>query len=293
MNRLTLGLVLITLVFFSETNHKLAYASQELTSSKKLKTGSKIIRQPAFTQLKSNSIKVDNKITDQEKQEYNAFVDQANQFADEQAATLNKIPGVEVASSDLKEKKKDGPSINPIKWIFGPVIRLQEQSVVLEQQIMKLTGPIAALQPAMLSLEHRMTSMQSQLGNLEKTTNSVEDELTGIRQDIASMHETLSEIKKPVTDIKGPIMSLRDPILNIEKPITGVDKDLQEVKTLLSLVLTAIFAASLIIAIGTPVAAILVWRNRQKLLPKPDEKQQHEEENIKLATKTMDHQLKS
>jgi predicted nucleic acid-binding Zn-ribbon protein len=262
------------------------------TSTKKFKTGS-IKKKTAIMPLKNDDIKIDNKITDEEKRQFNAIVDQANQYTNEQAAALNKVPGVQVSADDLKEKKKNGPGLNPIKWLFGPVIRLQEQSVKLEQQIMKLTGPIAALQPGMLSLENRITSMQTQLGHLENTTGSVEDELTSIRQDIASMHATLTEIKKPVTDLKSPIMSLHDPILNIEKPIVGVDKDLNEVKLLLRLVLTAICAVCLIIPIVTPIAAILVWRNKEKLLPKPNADQYREEQDIKQATKVMDHQIKS
>lgn len=270
-----------------------AYAQDQTQNSTQLaKTGS-VEKKAALLPGQNNAVVVDDKITDEEKRQYNAAVDEANKYNEQQAAAVNRIPGVEVQPEDLKQKKKEGFSLNPIKWIFGPVIRLQEQSVTLEQQIMKLTGPIAALQPGMLKLENRMNSMQQQLTHVEKTTGSVEGELQSIRKDIASMHRTLSEIKKPVTDIKGPIMSLRQPIMNIAKPITGVDKDLTEVKTLLSLILTAIFITALLISIGTPVAAILVWRNRHKLLPPPDAKQQREEERIKQATKTMDHQLKA
>jgi len=294
MNRLSPCFIFIAFILFFTANSKAMWASEDsaVASIKKSKTGS-IEPKAATLPIQKDNIKVDNKITNEEKQQYNNIVDQANQFIDDQVSVLNKVPGVEVNQDDLKEKKKSGPAFNPIKWVFGPVIRLQEQSVKLEQQIMKLTGPIAALQPGMLGLESRITSMQTQLGHLEKTTGSVEDELTAIRQDIAAMHATLSEIKKPVTDLKGPIMSLHDPILNIEKPIVGVDKDLNEVKMLLRFVLTAIFVASLIIAIGTPVAAILVWRNRKKLLPEPDRDQLQEEQRIKQVTKAMDHQIRS
>jgi chromosome segregation ATPase len=291
MHRFALySLIILSTTCLTEQS-TIAVAPTTVKPAKKAQSGS--VQKTHIGRLQDPVVQVDDKVTSDEKQHYNAVVDQANQYADDQAAALNKIPGLEVTTEDLKEKKKEGISLNPIKWLFGPVIRLQEQSVKLEQQIMKLTGPIAALQPSMLSLEKRMTSMQGQLGHLEETTTTVQDELVSIRKDITDMHNTLNEIKKPVTDLKGPIMSLRDPILKIEKPITGVDKDLGEVKTLLSLVLTSIYAAAIIIAAGTPIAAIMVWRNRQKLLPQADVKELREEEKIKQATKTMDHQLRS
>ncbi len=257
-----------------------------------IEVGAQTVKATNQAILTDKNIQVDNKITRAEKEHFNQVAQQSDQYTPKQAEVLNKIPGVDITADDLKERDKKGFPLNPVAWIFKPVIRLQEQSVKLEQQIMKLTGPIAALQPGMLHLEGRMTSMQGQLASLEEDTSGVQSQLVSIQKDIAAMHATLNEIKKPVTDLKGPIMSLRDPIMRIQEPITGVDKDLTDVKTLLSLVLTSIYAAAAIIAIGTPLAAILVWRNRQKLLPKPTEKQLLEEKKLAETTKVMDQQIR-
>lgn len=193
----------------------------------------------------------------------------SDQFASDQAKAINHIPGANVKAEDLKEAtvvKKAKPGFNPLGWLFRPITRLQEQSLRLEQQMMKLTGPIAALQPGMLRLEKRIVSVEGQ-------THRVQNQMALMQTDISAMRSELTELKKPIMELRAPIEALRDPLTKIEKPVTGVNKDLDEVKTLLSLVLTSIYIAAAVIAFGTPLAAILVWRNKHKILKpaKPDE----------------------
>ena len=121
----------------------------------------------------------------------------------------------------------------------------------------------------------------------------MQNQLNDIRGDIRSTQKILLDIKGPVTQLRDPILSIRDPLIAIEKPITGVDKDLGEVKTLLGLVLGAVFASAMIIAIGTPVAAIIVWRKRHSLLPPPTAKEAHDEEKVKQAARAVDQQIKT
>lgn len=297
----------------------------------------------------------DSRVTPIEKKLDEAQTKAADKFAAQQAETINKVPGVEVSVEDLKEapKKKGGFSINPIRWIFGPVIKLQEQTVRLQQQMMKLTGPIAALQPAMLTLQGRVDRMGGQLrevqadmrdvrrqmksisGRLEQTTqhmtgidenmgtisgqmSDVQKSLKGthsqllrmgpdiasVRSDIAKIRGPITKIEKPLTSIAEPITNLdqqvtgvhdeikqlRSPIVNIQQPITSLEKqltglsdDISALRNLLSLVLTSIFVAALMIAVGTPIAAIFIWRAKNKILPKPKPGENSEDE---LATPT-------
>lgn len=253
-----------------------------------------------------NAIKVDARIDKAEKHAYGQALKQGDKFAQQQAHVINKVPGMEVSSEDLKEKevKKDF-SLNPIAWLFKPVIRLQEQSVRLEQQIMKLTGPIAALQPGMLGLENKMTHVQGQMvnmggqiGRVENKMGDVRGQMAGMQKDISAMRVELGQIKQPITDLKGPIMQLHDPLLDIQKPVSTVgtkleslDKQLADLKTLISLVLTAIFVSAGMIAVGTPIAAILIWRNKSKLLPKAKPEEEKQEADISRVGKAMDKQL--
>ena len=217
-----------------------------------------------------------------------AQLKKSDQYAEQQAQAINRIPGVNVKAEDLKEttvKKKAGVNLNPFSWLLRPITRLQEQSIRLEQQMMKLTGPIAALQPGMLRLEKRIVSVESQTGK-------VQDQMRLMQTDITAMRNELGQIKKPIMELREPIVALRDPLQKIEKPVTSVNKDINELKTLLSLVLTSIYVAAAVIAFGTPLAAILIWRNKHKLLKpaKPDEND--EEEAVKARPRAVDNQFR-
>lgn len=224
-------------------------------------------------QAPATEVKVDTSTAKEiQKKENEIKLLKSDQFAEDQAQAINRIPGANVKADDLKETKvkKKGLNLNPFSWLFRPITRLQEQSIRLEQQIMKLTGPIAALQPGMLRLEKRIVSVEGQTGE-------VQNQMALMQKDISAMRSELGEIKKPIMELKEPIVALNEPIKRIEKPITSVHKDLAELKTLLGLVLTSIYLAAIAIAIGTPLAAIIIWRNKHKLL-KPAKADEDDEE---------------
>lgn len=281
----------------------------------------------------------DSKITATEKNLDQIQTQAANTFVKQQAEVLNTVPGVEITPAELKEEpSKNGFSLNPVNWVFAPVIKLQEQTVRLQQQMIKLTGPIAALQPAMLTLQERVESMSLQLtdvqtemhevrkrmhrisGRLDQTVEhitgvdsnltkvsgqmgSVQSSLSGtysvlrkmgpdlknVRLDIGKIRDPIAKMQRPLEAIASPIQNLdrevtlvgremkqlRVPLTLMEKPVTSLDKQLtglhseiSELRSLLALVLTSIFVAAGLSAVGTPIAAILVWRNKNKFLPK-------------------------
>ncbi len=291
----------------------------------------------------------DSKVTKEEKKLDEAQTQKANRFARRQAEVINKVPGVQVSTEDLKENpKKKGISINPVRWVFGPVIKLQEQTVRLQQQMMKLTGPIAALQPAMLNLQQRVERMGGQMkavqnelsdvknqmhtisgrldqtvthmkgvdkniGNVSKQMTSVQSSLSGtyrelksMRPDLSNVRSDISKIREPITKIQEPLISMADPIHNLDKQVTGVHddisrireplvrieqpitslekqltgltSDISDLRNLLSMVLTSIFIAAIMIAVGTPIAGILIWRNKNKILPGPKPGESSEDE---------------
>jgi predicted nucleic acid-binding Zn-ribbon protein len=306
----------------------------------------------------------DKKVTDTEAKLDQIQVKDANKFAKEQAEVLNTVPGIEVSTSDLNEKpaKKKGFSLNPIRWIFAPVIKLQEQTVRLQQQMMKLTGPIAALQPAMLNLQNRVDKMGGQLKAVQHDMRDVRSEMGGIsnrldetvghmkgvegrlgetvghmkgvenriatvsgqmnsvqasikgtytelkrmRPDISRVRSDIDRIREPIMALKEPLISMavpihnldtqvsgvhddissiRKPLTNMEQPITNLEKqlsrlsgDIAALRDLLSMVLTSIFVAAGLVAIGTPIAAILIWRHKNKFLPPPKPGESSEDE---------------
>jgi chromosome segregation ATPase len=312
----------------------------------------------------------DDKLTSAESQLDKQETDAANKFVKRQAQIINTVPGVNLAPDELKEKpEKQGFSLNPIKWIFAPVIKLQEQSVRLQQQILKLTGPIAALQPAMLNLQTRvenvgkemgavfremhdvhgqlsgvsdrieqtnvqmkdiagklqttdkhmqridsnmdtisaqMSSIQSSLRGTYSVLKTMSPALTDVRSDIHKIQPPLQALQEPLKSVVKPMKTLnehvsnidehlkevRDPLTNIEKPmislnneLTGLHSEISQLRMLLGIVLTAIFIAAIFIAVGTPIAAILVWRNKRLILPKPKPGEDSEDDLLSASGK--------
>ena len=174
--------------------------------------------------------------------------------ASETANVVNQVPGVNVKKEDL-EPPSTPPikGFHPIKKLLQPVENLEGMSIKLEQQIMKLEAPIAALQPPMLSLQKKMTGVDDQIGSMQSRLDSMESQVTGVRSDLAGMRKEISELKAP--------------IVSLQKPIAGVATPLEDLNTKLNYILMAIIAAAVAISLGTPFAAIMVYRNRRKLFP--------------------------
>jgi hypothetical protein len=251
----------------------------------------------------------DNKITAAERKLDQEKAKLSDKYAEEQAEQINKIPGAHVQASDLKESEvhKKGGFPNPLGWMLKPVTRLQEQSVRLQQEIMKLTGPIGTLQPAMLRLDKSMSSVQNQMSGMQGKIDNVNSSMSGMRGDIRgmqgdirSMREDIAKLQVPVAELKKPVMDLRDPVISLAKPVHGVEgrldrleNQLSQLRQLLALILTAIFFAAGLVAFGTPIAAIMIWRNRNKIVPTSKPEDIQEEHKLAAAGSNMGQELKS
>ncbi|HEY9760830.1 MAG TPA: hypothetical protein V6C97_37105 [Oculatellaceae cyanobacterium] len=192
------------------------------------------------------------------------------------AKALNRIPGVKVEPKDLEPppEQLEIKGFHPIKKLLAPIVRLERNSVQLQQQIMKLEGPIAGLNPPMMGLQKRMTSVEGKMGNMQEkldgmneTVTGVGTQMNGVRSDIQAMRKQISALQEPIMELKPPIEKLQGPLVNVAEPLSNVRKELAEMKTLLATVLAAILIATIAISIGTPIAAIYVYRNRKKIFP--------------------------
>jgi peptidoglycan hydrolase CwlO-like protein len=178
----------------------------------------------------------------------------SEQMNQQTANAVNRIPNVNVTAADLTPPEDQViKGFHPIERLLQPIKQLQAQSLKLEQQIMRLEGPIAGLQPPMLGLQKKMTGVESQVGMMQNRLDSVEDQVIGVRSDIANM-------RKDIHGILGPMQALERPISNVATPLLGIQGQL-------AWILVAIMVASVAIAFGTPVAAILIYINRHKLFP--------------------------
>ncbi len=192
------------------------------------------------------------------------------------AKALNQIPGMKVSEKDLEPPPELKPitGFHPIKKALEPIVRLERNTVELQQQIMKLEGPIAALNPPMVGLQSRMTSVEGKMGSMQQkldgmsvAVTGVSKQMTGVRGDIRDMREQITRLQEPIEALRPPIEKLQQPLVNVAEPLMQVHKELAEMKLLLATVLGAIVLATVAISIGTPIAAIAIYRNRKRFFP--------------------------
>lgn len=189
------------------------------------------------------------------------------------AEVVNQIPGVHVEPKALKAPAPEQPikGFHPIKRALSPIIQLQKNSVQLQQQIMRLEGPIAGLQPAMLGMKKKMTTvegrlenMQGQLGTVENQVGQVDSQITGVRTEITA-------VRKQIAQLQTPIEQIQKPLAGVATPLSEVKTQLAQVQALIASVLFTIMIASICIAVGTPIAAVLIYKNRKKIFPNINE----------------------
>jgi len=171
--------------------------------------------------------------------------------AETTATAVNQIPGVNVKTEELVPPALPPiKGFHPIKKLLRPVENLGTSAVKMQQQIMRLEGPIAALHPPMTHLEEKMGSVNGTMNKMQDQVTGVSGQMKGVRQDLANMQKDVAQLKAP--------------ILAIQKPLVGVAKPLDRVKVQLNFVLLAIVLATIGVVFGMPLAAIFVYRNKEK-----------------------------
>jgi hypothetical protein len=176
------------------------------------------------------------------------------QSAKDTAKAVNSVPGAKVTQQDLQEPSQQPiKGFHPIKKLMRPVENLEGMSIKLEQQIMKLEGPIAGLQPPMRNLEGKMTTVDTEIKSMQTKLTGMQSQVDGVRSDLKAMREQIAKLQEPIEGLR--------------KPIATVGKPLEQVQQQLNWVLLAILVAAVAIAVGTPLAAILVYRHRHTLFP--------------------------
>ncbi|HEY9677708.1 MAG TPA: hypothetical protein V6C76_06850 [Drouetiella sp.] len=188
------------------------------------------------------------------------------------ANVVNQVPGVSVSPKDL-EPPTAAPikGFHPIKKLLRPIENLEGMAIKLEQQVMKLEGPIAGLQPPMINLQHKMDKVDGSIGTMQSKLDGVQGQVTGVRSDIALMRKDIEALKEPIVGLKGPIGTVAQP--------------LEKLQAQLNFIILAIFVAAGAIAFGTPVAAILIYRNRHKLFPADNKDKELHKELVQAGKK--------
>jgi chromosome segregation ATPase len=167
------------------------------------------------------------------------------------ASAINKLPGEKIDPKDLEHPPIKG--FHPLKKLFQPISDLEKTTEKLNVEGTKLEKPMADLQDPMLHLQKKMVTVDNKVVRMQKTLKGVSDEVIGARSDLSSIRQQMKDLKRP--------------IVALQKPVTGVASPLEQIQMKLNMLLFFIFIFGMIVAFGTPFAAILVYRNRSKLFP--------------------------
>lgn len=195
----------------------------------------------------------------------------------------NQIDGQKVNPKIMKDtEKKKGFSLgdlNPVKWIFKPIIDIQKRVVELQKQIVRLEAPIANLQKPMVGLRSdmvgvgdKMGEVREQLAVMHTDINNIHGGMKGVDGRLAHMEEQLSQMYDPIVKLKDPVVALRDPVLGVGNQLTTLKSDLKELKDVVSFttisILVAVLVVGILIVLGTPIAALFAWRHRRWIMQK-------------------------
>ncbi|GEM_PF-1158403 len=189
-------------------------------------------------------------------------------------SAANQIDGVNVDPEIFKAEKKGFKlgNLNPIKWIFKPIIDMQKQVVHLQKQIMRLEAPIAALQKPMVGLRQDMVGVQEQMGGLRTDIGGIHEQMSGVDTRLGRVEIQLNKIYKPVSELKAPVIGLQKPVQGVNAELQTLKTDLKDLKDVVSLtstlILVAVIGVGLLIVVGTPVAALFAWRHRRTIMQK-------------------------
>lgn len=186
---------------------------------------------------------------------------------------VNKVDGVEVDPKAFEGKKGFSVGdLNPIRWIFKPVIDMQERIVHLEKQIMRLEAPIASLQKPMVGLREDMVKVQDQMTVMHSDIGNIHHGMNTVDKRLSHVESQLDKIYTPVAQLKEPVIALQRPVSGVGSQLTTLKTDLKELKNVVSLtttlILVAVIGVGLLIVIGTPIAALFAWRHRRTIIEK-------------------------
>lgn len=143
--------------------------------------------------------------------------------------------------------------IHPVKRAFRPLEELQLKVVSLQERVMELQKPISDLHPAMVTLQSDSSNVDNNLAEMQRKLTVMRGKIDGVRADLASMQQTISQLRPPIVALKGPMEEVARPMLAVRSELNWI--------------IAAIVAATLGIAVGTPLIGFLIYINRNRLFP--------------------------
>ena len=189
------------------------------------------------------------------------------------AEAMNSVPGVKVTQHDLVPPTLPPiKGFHPIKRALRPIENMQLMVVKLQQQIMRLEGPIAGLNTPMVGLQKQMGGVDTRLTDMQGQLKVTGSQVTGVRNDLSGVRNDMAAVRSDIEKMRAQIANLQDPLRRLEKPISNVARPLEAVQAQLNWIMAAIVLTGLLIAVGTPVAGLLIYANRRRLFPSINER---------------------
>lgn len=185
----------------------------------------------------------------------------------------NEVDGVDIDPNKFKEEKGfQLKHLNPFHWVFKPVTDMQARVVHLEKQIMRLEAPIASLQKPMVGLREDMGTVENQMSTIDNSMGHVTGHMEKVNGQMKTVDTRMGHMENQLDKMYEPVVELQGPVTNVSSQLSTLKSDLQELKDVVSLtstlILVAVIAVGLLVAVGTPIAALFAWRHRKFIIEK-------------------------
>lgn len=194
---------------------------------------------------------------------------QDEQLKEVKSDAVSEVDGVNL---DVDEEKKGFTigDLNPLKWIFKPVTDTQKEVRRLGKRITHIETPITDLQKPMVGLRQDMVNVHGQMGEIHQDISGVQQQTSNVDKTLGKVEHNLNRIYEPVVKLKEPVEAMAGPVNNVRGNLQTLKSDMKGLKEVVGVtstaILIAVIGAGLLVVIGTPIAALLVWRNRSKIL---------------------------
>ena len=156
-----------------------------------------------------------------------------------------------------KQMGNVGGQMEAMQKQMGPI---GDKMGAVQSQIGSVGQKMDSMHAQLLSVGHQMEGMHGPLEGVEGQVKQMEAGMSGLREDLKSIRSDLTAVRNQVVELQRPISQIRDPLLEVAGPLEGLGKRLDRLQQLVSYVLMSIIIATVGIAIGTPIAAFLIYK---------------------------------
>ncbi|MDZ4836632.1 MAG: hypothetical protein SGJ27_22875 [Candidatus Melainabacteria bacterium] len=214
------------------------------------------------------------------------------------AEAVGEVDGVPLAKKDTEPEKK-GFSIgdlNPLKWIFKPITDVQKEVKNLGKAITEIETPITDLQEPTVKVREQIVGVSDQVGEIRNDMTGIQGSMSNVDGKLERMEKKLGKIYEPIAALNDPVTGIAEPVKRLQGNIHTMTGDLKGMKDVVggtsTAILIAVIGVGLLIVVGSPIAAMIVWKYRSTIIKKIGGSQKDIDELQQASNKAQEH-LKS